>query len=159
MTGARDFISWQCPDQFSVPYSHLSSGCSRVLPLMWSSWGLKLHLLCMWIIIIIIGQSSPFWAIALEDFTRYVFLAWIRPSSFHFFACRSSNFFYRARSSSLHSSAHLEDQVPVCMSLSDRCSVIPPGTGFPFCLLLWLAGYSGSSLPSYRKCMWILSYI
>jgi hypothetical protein len=97
------------------------------------------------IIIIIIGKTAYFEPNEIAFLRSFCQIA----SSFYFFGCRNSIFFYRTKSSALRPTPNLEDQVPIFMSPNNRLAQLyPQALGFLRVLrLAWLQRCYSNSPP------------
>jgi hypothetical protein len=76
-------------------------------------------------------QNNPFLIISfLRRLYQICPFLRIRPSGFHFFGFCNNNFSYRARSSALHPTSNLEDQVSVCPPVTGWLSYTPTHSTF-----------------------------
>jgi hypothetical protein len=88
---------------------------------------------CIDTIITIAGKTAFYEPLpSLQDSVRFILNYTVRFSLLRIL----QYFFCRTRSSASRPTPNLEDHVPQWQG----GPVIPPGTGFPFCRLLWLAG-------------------
>jgi hypothetical protein len=97
-------------------------------------------------------KKNAFWATAflkqiLPDLSVFPAVSSrITPSGFHF-GFRNNSFFYRARSSDLHPTPNLEDQVPVFISPSDKVAQLyPQAPGSLFVAFYVSRGHGGGIL-------------